>query len=732
MQFADKTLAGAQADRSVDLQGAAARRPVAGVVDDRPEAITQRLRVEAIQRSALHAAQRAVHAELQRRPRVLAQRQQLDRLFGDTLQPPVAGRAASAPAPNRTGLPDDLRSGIERLSGISLQGVRVHFNSAQPAQVGALAYARGRDIHLAPGQERHLPHEAWHVVQQARAPLQPTLRTPAGIPINEDPALEHEAETMGRRALAIASSAGRAPASDHAAPAARAIDGPAPAATGVLQRFTDQDVRERAERLAREQKGGDDFARYVEAKIQARAHELSSGDMQRDYFTAQRETERAWTHFESIQAGRLLAAADEWAEMKAGLSSEEWGRAMAALKPLLVAQFRPSRDLAGTRQALAQPMQGVADAVRVLDAALNDVQLYKQTHEVLPTVDLTATSGLLEPLKGIHSVVGLKEYARKVARLHGVSPLDAIEDFVNNLANNLPIQGISTAPERSLAIAEAEQEYQPLTQPGLMGQAILPQPIDPQHRTGAKKANVGPEARHVEEILTGPNRRRQLVLGVGRPGDPQGYQDFAKDYGLWDYESWAAWNKHSDQFPVGKTIDPDNGADVDKVLDAKDRTGRDVFEKLHFRLQGVFPGIASIHDKLVAAIALYNENAAVRNAEYYGKKINALWTLGEICTIAFKDELRNKTIFYGEQRGESEDATAVLHDLPHIVNTEIRPKIAEYTRIGDEVYDHFRRQGLPPLRLGVVAKFVADKYFLIPYGRDHVIRKVEEHLASNP
>ena len=29
----------------------------------------------------------------------------------------------------------------------------------------ALAYAQGSDIHLAPGQEQHLPHEAWHVVQ---------------------------------------------------------------------------------------------------------------------------------------------------------------------------------------------------------------------------------------------------------------------------------------------------------------------------------------------------------------------------------------------------------------------------------------------------------------------------------------------------------------------------------------------------------------------------------------
>ena len=41
--------------------------------------------------------------------------------------------------------------------------VRVHYNSATPAKLNALAHTRGNDIHLAPGQESHLAHEAWHV-----------------------------------------------------------------------------------------------------------------------------------------------------------------------------------------------------------------------------------------------------------------------------------------------------------------------------------------------------------------------------------------------------------------------------------------------------------------------------------------------------------------------------------------------------------------------------------------
>ncbi|WP_187430347.1 hypothetical protein ROLI_027530 [Roseobacter fucihabitans] len=98
------------------------------------------------------------------------------------------------------GVPHDLRSGIETLSGVSLDGVKVHRNSPRPAQLRAHAYAQGRDIHIAPGQERHLPHEAWHVVQQAKGRVRATT-SEQGQPINDNPGLEHEADQMGARAL---------------------------------------------------------------------------------------------------------------------------------------------------------------------------------------------------------------------------------------------------------------------------------------------------------------------------------------------------------------------------------------------------------------------------------------------------------------------------------------------------------------------------------------------------
>lgn len=64
----------------------------------------------------------------------------------------------------------------------------------------AHAYAQGSDIHLASGQEKHLPHELGHVVQQAQGRVAPTTSV-AGMAVNDNPALEHEADVMGAKAL---------------------------------------------------------------------------------------------------------------------------------------------------------------------------------------------------------------------------------------------------------------------------------------------------------------------------------------------------------------------------------------------------------------------------------------------------------------------------------------------------------------------------------------------------
>ncbi len=146
---------------------------------------------------------------------VTAQRQRMSALFGPAAQTrdkDEVQRKADAPRLNQTGLPDNLKSGIESLSGISLAHVKVHYNSPQPAQLNALAYAQGSDIHVAPGEEKHLPHEAWHVVQQAQGRVRPTMQLKGGVPVNDDRGLEREADVMGAKALAGAASVGAATA----------------------------------------------------------------------------------------------------------------------------------------------------------------------------------------------------------------------------------------------------------------------------------------------------------------------------------------------------------------------------------------------------------------------------------------------------------------------------------------------------------------------------------------
>ena len=141
-------------------------------------------------------------------------------------------------APNRTGLPDRLKQGVETLSGMSMDHVRVHYNSSKPAQLKAHAYAQGSEIHLAPGQERHLPHEAWHVVQQAQGRVRATMQMKRGIGVNSDAGLEHEATVMGAKALGTAPAFGQAPLLQRA-----------PVEGKTVQLFPPQNIDEAEEEL---------------------------------------------------------------------------------------------------------------------------------------------------------------------------------------------------------------------------------------------------------------------------------------------------------------------------------------------------------------------------------------------------------------------------------------------------------------------------------------------------
>ena len=200
-------------------------------LDNRESTAAQRQMITAMTHSPQAIAQRKVSQLMNNSPQLLAQRkllsgesvqrveeeeplqkksESIQRVEEEELQKkaatdsPAQLKEQSSGKPNDTGLPDNLKSGIENLSGMSMDSVRVHYNSSQPAQLNALAYAQGTDIHVAPGQEQHLPHDAWHVVQQAQGRVQPTMQMKEGIPINDDRGLEHEADVMGAKALGSA------------------------------------------------------------------------------------------------------------------------------------------------------------------------------------------------------------------------------------------------------------------------------------------------------------------------------------------------------------------------------------------------------------------------------------------------------------------------------------------------------------------------------------------------
>jgi hypothetical protein len=180
---ADKTQENQTVSHSaVQKQGSG---PSFGFVDNRPEGIAQ-LKLQEIAGNSPQVRQTA----------------QLQAMANDR----SARQQAIQRKENNTGLPDDLKSGIEQLSGYSLDDVNVHYNSDQPAKLQAHAYAQGTDIHLASGQEKHLPHEAWHVVQQKQGRVKPTLQLKENVPVNDDDALEKEADVRSQQALQLANS----------------------------------------------------------------------------------------------------------------------------------------------------------------------------------------------------------------------------------------------------------------------------------------------------------------------------------------------------------------------------------------------------------------------------------------------------------------------------------------------------------------------------------------------
>lgn len=131
-------------------------------------------------------------------------------------------------------LPDPLKANVERASGVAMADVTVHNNSTKPSVVDAVAYTQGTHIHVALGQQRHLAHEAWHVVQQKQNRVQPTT-TQAGVPMNASSRLEQEASVMS----SLLTGPGRRER-NHALPEGSNAVGPLLVANGTPRAGTDQ------------------------------------------------------------------------------------------------------------------------------------------------------------------------------------------------------------------------------------------------------------------------------------------------------------------------------------------------------------------------------------------------------------------------------------------------------------------------------------------------------------
>ncbi len=98
---------------------------------------------------------------------------------------------------------------MERAFGQDFSKVRLFPDSRRAADMGAVAFTQGSDVHFSPGSwqphsaagQALLGHELAHVVQQRQGRVKPTGRI-GGAPLNDSPTLEQEADRMGARAAA--------------------------------------------------------------------------------------------------------------------------------------------------------------------------------------------------------------------------------------------------------------------------------------------------------------------------------------------------------------------------------------------------------------------------------------------------------------------------------------------------------------------------------------------------
>lgn len=103
-------------------------------------------------------------------------------------------------------MPEVVQEKMESAFKADFSNVKIHEGN-KAESVGALAYTQGDEIHFAQGKykpdtqsgQELLGHELAHVVQQRQGRVQPTGDV-NGVPLNDEPALEKEADRLGAKA----------------------------------------------------------------------------------------------------------------------------------------------------------------------------------------------------------------------------------------------------------------------------------------------------------------------------------------------------------------------------------------------------------------------------------------------------------------------------------------------------------------------------------------------------
>ena len=115
----------------------------------------------------------------------------------NSMKPAAQNKKQPVQQVNRTGIPLQLKERLERSTGMSLNDVRVHYNSALPSGLDALAYTRGTQVEIGPGQKGCLPHELGHVIQQKLGLVRANAVHSSGAALNTDAGLERQADQIG-------------------------------------------------------------------------------------------------------------------------------------------------------------------------------------------------------------------------------------------------------------------------------------------------------------------------------------------------------------------------------------------------------------------------------------------------------------------------------------------------------------------------------------------------------